>query len=165
MITTRRLIASIFAAALGATAQAATEGPVPSCPATALGQSHTLDPAQLKGKVGYIDFWASWCGPCAQSFPFMNELHREFQAQGLEIIALNLDEEAQDAQDFLKKYPASFPIASDPQGKCPQKFDVKAMPTSFLVDRQGKIRHVHMGFRDGDKAAIKQQVQALLNER
>lgn len=159
-----RLLSFILVAALSGTAHAITEGPVPSCPVPALDQSRTLDPAQLKGKVGYIDFWASWCGPCAASFPFMNELHQELKAKGLEIIAINLDEEAQDAKDFLKKYPAAFTTASDAEGKCPTQFDVKAMPTTYIVDRKGNIRHVHMGFRDSEKAEIKKQIQALLNE-
>jgi len=154
-----------FALTLSGAVHAAAEGPVPSCPLPSLDHAHTFDPAQLKGKVGYIDFWASWCGPCASSFPFMNELHKELHAHGLEIIAVNLDEEPEDAADFLKKHPAHFAVASDPEAKCPTLFDVKAMPTSFLVDRQGRIRHVHMGFRDGDKAEIKKQVHALLKER
>ncbi len=158
-------LALAIAIALSGNASASTEGPAPSCPVSALDQSRTLDISRLKGKAAYVDFWASWCGPCAASFPFMNELDKELKGQGLEIVAVNLDEEPEDAKDFLKKYPAHFTVASDPEGKCPALFDVKAMPTSFLIDRHGNIRHVHMGFRDSDKAEIRKQIHALLSER
>lgn len=157
----------MFACALAwsGTAPALTEGPAPSCPLPSADHSRSLDPAQLKGKVGYVDFWASWCGPCAASFPFMNDLHREFKAQGLEIIAVNLDETPEDADGFLQKHPADFAVGLDGDGKCPPLYNVQAMPTTYLIDRKGNIRHVHLGFRDEDKAEIRRQVKALLDER
>jgi thiol-disulfide isomerase/thioredoxin len=165
MIQIASLFALGFAVAFSGAVLAATEGPAPSCPMSTLDRSHVVDPAKLKGKAAYIDFWASWCGPCAASFPFMNELHRELKGQGLEIVAVNLDEEPEDAKEFLQKHPAEFTVAVDPEAKCPALFEVKAMPTSFLIDRRGNIRHVHLGFKDGDKAEIRQQVRALLDER
>lgn len=158
------LFACVLAAWSG-TAPAVTEGPAPSCPLPSLDHARSLDPAQLKGKVGYVDFWASWCGPCAASFPFMNELHRELKSQGLEIVAVNLDEAAEDVAGFLKKHPAEFTVAADPEGKCPPLYGVKAMPSTYLIDRRGNIRHIHLGFRDNDKAEIRTQVRALLDER
>lgn len=157
-------IACLAALLWTGTALAVPGGPAPSCPLPALDGGKVIDPAKLKGKVTYLDFWASWCGPCAQSFPFMNELHAELQKQGLEVVAVNLDEETSDAAEFLKSHPAQFTVVSDRESKCPALYDVKAMPTTYLIDRKGNIRHVHLGFRAGDKAEIKKQVQALLSE-
>jgi thiol-disulfide isomerase/thioredoxin len=165
MLKIKRSFLFSLALAFSGIAAAMTEGPAPSCPVPTLDRSRTLDPAQPHGKATYVDFWVSWCGPCAASFPFMNELHKELKAQGLEVIAVNLDEEPEAAADFLKKFPANFTVASDPEGKCPALYDVKAMPTSYIIDRHGNIRHVHLGFRDSDKAEIRKQVQALLSER
>lgn len=151
-------------AALWSGVAAAHEGPAPACPVPTLDGSKVVDPAGQKGKVTYVDFWASWCGPCAKSFPFMNQLHAELHQQGVEVVAVNLDEEPEAAVDFLKKHPAQFTVVSDREGKCPALYDVKAMPTTYLIDRNGNIRHVHLGFKDGDKAEIRQQVQALLSE-
>jgi thiol-disulfide isomerase/thioredoxin len=160
-----RTLSFACALALAGPALAVTAGqPAPSCPLPTLDGSRTLDPAQFKGKVAYVDFWASWCGPCAASFPFMNQLHNELKAQGLEILTINLDEELDDAKNFLKRFPAEFTVVSDTVGKCPTLYGVQAMPTSFIIDKQGVVRHVHMGFRDSDKAAIRQHVEALLQQ-
>jgi thiol-disulfide isomerase/thioredoxin len=146
------------------TALAAAGTPAPSCPLPTLDRSRALDPAGLKGKVVYVDFWASWCGPCAESFPFMNRLHREFEAQGLEVIGVNLDEEPEEAEAFLKRTAPEFAIVTDPEAKCPTLYEVKAMPTSYLIDKRGKIRYVHLGFRESDGDTLRREVQALLNE-
>lgn len=146
------------------TAPAVTEGPAPTCPISTLDGARVVDPAQYKGKVAYVDFWASWCGPCAQSVPFMNQLHAELHKEGLEVMAVNLDEDREAAADFLARHPAQFTVAADPEGKCPALYEVKAMPTSYLIDRHGKIRHVHLGFRDSDKAEIRAQLEKLLQE-
>lgn len=156
------LVLALTLSALGA--QAAEPKPAPPCPVPALHGTQTLDPAALPGKVVYLDFWASWCGPCAAAFPVMQRLHQEFQAQGLEILAINLDEDRQDALDFLGKVPVDFRIGLDPLGNCPGLYGVKAMPTSYLIDRKGRIREVHAGFRDSDADALRAQVQALLAE-
>jgi len=123
-------------------------------------------PLSLKrpGKVVYLDFWASWCGPCAESMPVMNRMHDELQGKGLEVIAVNLDEEREDADEFLTKRPVRFTIAGNPDGACPNAFGVAAMPSSYLIDRKGVIRHVLLGFRKGEAAAIRKKVDALLAE-
>lgn len=160
-----RTLSFACALVLAGPALAVTAGqPAPSCPLPTLDGARTLDPAQLKGKVAYVDFWASWCGPCAASFPFMNQLHKELKAQGLEILTVNLDEELDDAKDFLKRFPAEFAVVSDTAGKCPTLYGVQAMPTSFIIDKQGVVRHVHMGFREGDKPDIRKQVETLLKQ-
>jgi cytochrome c biogenesis protein CcmG, thiol:disulfide interchange protein DsbE len=117
----------------------------------------------FKGKVVYIDFWASWCGPCKQSFPFMNALQTKYKTQGLEIIAVNLDANSADASAFLTKVPANFSIAFDPKGDTPKRYKLKAMPSSYLVGRDGKVLAVHQGFKAEDQSELEKRIaQALL---
>lgn len=124
------------------------------------GQGRTLN--EFQGKVIYVDFWASWCPPCAKSFPFLNDLHHQFRDQGLEILGVNLDENLSDAQEFLDKNPAHFAIMADPDQQCAKQFDVKAMPSSYLIDRNGIIQHIHLGFHPDDAEQLKNQVIQLL---
>ena len=137
----------------------------PNCALNPLGGGSAMDLKKYQGKVVYVDFWASWCGPCAQSFPFMNKLHSELQGKGLEIIGVNLDEEPAEAKAFLAKTPAKFTVLADAGGQCPQAYGVKAMPSSYLIDRQGVVRHVHLGFKPSEAAQLRQQVEALLGGR
>jgi thiol-disulfide isomerase/thioredoxin len=135
----------------------------PNCALSPLGGGSAMDLKKYKGKVVYVDFWASWCGPCAQSFPYMNKLHSELHGKGLEIIGVNLDEELAEAQAFLAKTPAKFTVLADAGGQCPQDFGVKAMPSSYLIDRQGVVRHVHLGFKPTEAEQLRKQVEALLD--
>jgi len=126
------------------------------------GLKDTVSLAQFKGKVVYLDFWASWCGPCKQSFPFMNELQAKYGRQGLQIVAVNLDAKRADALSFLAEVPAQFTIALDAKGDSARHFDVKAMPSSLIVGRDGKVLTLHRGFRGDDRMALEQQIQAAL---
>jgi peroxiredoxin len=137
----------------------------PNCNLAKLDGTVTKDLAQYKGKVVYVDFWASWCGPCAQSFPFMNKMQGDLQAKGLEIVGVNLDEEPTEAKAFLEKTPAKFAVMADASGQCPQEFGVKAMPSSYLIDRKGVIRHVHLGFKPSEASQLREQVNSLLDEK
>lgn len=118
--------------------------------------------AALQGKLVYLDFWASWCGPCKQSFPWMNELQARFGAQGLQVIAVNVDTNADDARRFLADVPARFTVAFDTQGDTPRRYAIKGMPTSVLITPDGKVMHVHSGFRPEDRAALELQIQQAL---
>lgn len=137
----------------------------PPCELSSMEGAQPFDLGDLRGKVLYVDFWASWCLPCAKAFPFMNQLDRDFKDQGLQIVAVNLDEVREEAEHFLARHPASFVVATDPQFQCAKGFDVQAMPSSYLVDRAGLIRHVHLGFRSGDAEGIRRLVEELLTPR
>lgn len=127
-------------------------------------QAQLVSLSPHKGQVVYLDFWASWCTPCKASFPFMNSLHEELGPKGLTILAVNVDEQKAAADRFLQQVPARFLIAYDPKGVTPEQYAVKAMPTAVLIDRRGQIRHVHAGFRERDREALRAQVEALLRE-
>jgi thiol-disulfide isomerase/thioredoxin len=147
-------------------AMAVAEGGVmPPCQLSPIGESQSTDISQYKGKVLYVDFWASWCGPCAKSFPFLNEMHQQLKDQGLQIVGINLDENADDAKAFLAKYPASFDIKADVSKQCAKDFEVKAMPSSYIIDRNGKVHHVHLGFRPGEAKDLRVLVEKLLSEK
>ncbi|MCX7056901.1 MAG: TlpA disulfide reductase family protein [Proteobacteria bacterium] len=139
-------------------------GSAPNCQLEPLGASQQFDLAALRGQVVYLDFWASWCAPCRKSFPFLNELDHEYRARGLRVIAVNVDEIRADADQFLRSHPTSFSLAADLKGECPRAFGVHGMPTSYLIDPNGVVRVVHGGFRDADRAALKAQILALIDE-
>ena len=100
----------------------------------------------LRGKVVLVDFWASWCAPCRQSFPWMKDLYNRYSAKGFVIVAINLDKEKELADSFLNDFNVPFMIAFDPSGKTAEAFNVQAMPSSFLVGPTGAILYSHLGF-------------------
>ncbi len=117
-----------------------------------------------RGKVVLLDFWASWCAPCRKSFPWMSGLQKKYGDQGLTVIAVNLDMEKALAAEFLKTTPAQFRIEYDPKGDLATRLNVAAMPTSFLLDRNGRIVKQHAGFREAQLAAREQEIEKLLKE-
>jgi thiol-disulfide isomerase/thioredoxin len=126
------------------------------------GLKETVKLSELKGKVVYLDFWASWCGPCKQSFPFMNEMQAKYQAQGLEVVAVNLDRQRSDADQFLAQVPAHFAVAFDTQGDSARRFAVKGMPSTFLIGRDGKVLVAHRGFKDDDRKELEARIAQAL---
>jgi thiol-disulfide isomerase/thioredoxin len=124
--------------------------------------------SQQNGKVIYLDFWASWCGPCQQSLPLLNKMRKQLQSKygknRFEVLAVNLDEQPQDGRDFLARYPVTYPVLSDPKGATPEKYNLQGMPTAFMIDAQGRIAKVHTGFRKSDMAEIQQQLTTLIKE-
>lgn len=107
-------------------------------------------PADLKGKVVLLDFWASWCGPCKESFPAMEDLHKKYGAKGLVILAVNVDESRDAMKDFIKEHTASFTIVHDATKKLVGTANISSMPTSFLLGKDGKVAAVHKGFHGKD---------------
>jgi len=115
-----------------------------------------------KGKVIYLDFWASWCIPCRQSFPWMNKLQEKYNTDGLVVVSINLDAEQHFATKFLNEVPAEFVIIYDNKGVLAKKFKLKGMPSSYLFDRQGEMISAHSGFNDAKKHVFEQEIiQAL----
>lgn len=118
--------------------------------------------SELRGKTVYVDFWASWCAPCLKSLPLYNEMYKKYQDQGLEIVAINVDNPIEDGQDFLLDTPLDFLIPSDPDGETAELFQVIGMPTSYLISPDGTVELVHMGFRNGDMEIIEAAIEKTL---
>jgi len=120
--------------------------------------------SDYRGKVILLDFWASWCGPCRLSFPWMNDLQTRYTDDQLVIIAVNLDKDGEASRGFLKEIPANFIIAYDPEGTSAETMKVIGMPMSYLIDRKGCVRQSLIGFNDIKKAIHEAHIRALLEE-
>jgi len=125
----------------------------------------TVSLAEQRGRVVWLDFWASWCGPCRQSFPWMEAMHQRHGAQGLQVIAVNLDAKPDAARRFLAEHRASFTVAFDPAGDSARRYTVRAMPTSVLIGADGRIRTAHAGFRDEDRKPLEAALREALAAR
>jgi len=123
--------------------------------------SGTLQLKDLRGKVVYLDFWASWCDPCRKSFPWMNEMQARYADKDVVIIAVNVDKETAAARKFLAEYPAGFTVAYDPEGSTAAVYQVKGMPSSYLIDRDGNLQASHIGFREKDQPVLESKIKAL----
>ena len=116
-------------------------------------QAEALDLDAYRGKVVVLDFWASWCVPCKRSFPWLNAMHARYGKEGLVIIGVNVDKDANEAKAFLEEYPAQFRIHYDPDGKLAEEYGVRGMPSSFVIGRDGQLAAQHLGFK------VKKQVE------
>jgi thiol-disulfide isomerase/thioredoxin len=125
----------------------------------------TMQPADYKGKVLLIDFWASWCVPCKTSFPALDALYQRDKDRGLEVIAVNLDEQRHAAETFLAARPHVMSVAFDPTGESARAFMIKGMPSSVLIDRAGNIRFTHMGYSTKVFDSYQHEIHLLLSER
>lgn len=118
-----------------------------------------------RGKLVYLDFWASWCGPCKLSFPWMAGLQQRHGGAGLRVVAVNLDIRRDDAAAFLSRIPAGFTIAYDQQGGTARAYGIKGMPSSALIGRDGKLLWLHTGFNENDRAALEARIETALQQR
>ncbi|MCG8043436.1 MAG: TlpA family protein disulfide reductase [Candidatus Thiodiazotropha endolucinida] len=126
-------------------------------------QGPEFDLEQYRGRVVLLDFWASWCGPCREAFPWLNEMHRKYQGAGLEIIGINLDEVRGEAQQFLINTPVEFTIHYDPKGLLAKHYDLQGMPASYLIGRDGRLLVTHTGFFRSQAAEREAEILRALN--
>ncbi|WP_307729820.1 choice-of-anchor D domain-containing protein [Duganella sp. sic0402] len=141
-------------------AETATGNPAPAFNLN--GPDGAVKLEQYRGKLVYLDFWASWCGPCRQSFPWMNDMQARYGSQGLQIIGVNVDAKTDDARNFLGTTPARFVIAFDATGATPRAYGVKGMPSSVLIGPDGKVLYEHSGFRAADRDVLESRIKAAL---
>ena len=139
--------------------------PAPAVQLPNMSGSAVVTLESLRGKVVYVDFWASWCGPCRVSFPILEQLQNELGPAGFEVLAINLDEVEADAIQFLSDVPVSYAVVRDAEGTTPLAFGVKGMPTGYLVDRAGIVRVIHQGFRKSDGEHLRVAINELLGEQ
>jgi thiol-disulfide isomerase/thioredoxin len=127
--------------------------------------SETFDLDDYAGKVVVVDFWASWCVPCRRSFPWLNSMHAKYADDGLVVIGVNLDTERADADSFLADYPARFRIHFDNDAALAKTFGVEAMPTSYVIGRDGQIVAQHLGFKTKKQDEYEAVLAAALGEQ
>lgn len=156
----RHLVMSLVCALgmLTAPAQASESAPAFELP----GDHGSVALSRYRGQVVYLDFWASWCLPCRQSFPWMNGLQQRYGAKGLKVIAVNLDKDRDAIARFIAATQPGFTLAYDSEGAVAERYGVEVMPSSYLIDRTGNIVLRHRGFREADTAALEEQIRSLL---
>lgn len=120
--------------------------------------------SEQAGNVVMLNFWASWCGPCRKEMPLLNALHKKYEALGFTILGINVEQELKLAKSFLADTPVEFPVLFDTSNTVSQAYEVIAMPTTVLIDRNGKVRYLHKGYKEGDEAKYKKLVKKLVRE-
>jgi len=136
-----------------------------AAPLGARAETDALDLAKYRGKVVYVDFWASWCGPCKLSFPFMQKLAAHYPAGDVAVVTINLDRQRPAAEAFLRQVHASLPVVYDPKGDLAKTWKVADMPTSLVFDRKGAMRFRHQGFFPGKAAEYEAHIAQLVREK
>jgi len=153
---------AIFASLPAAAVEAGMPAPTLSMAPLEGGAPVTL--GGLKGSVVYVDFWASWCVPCRLSMPALEDLYKRNKSRGFAVVGVNKDASVADARRFLAKLPVSFTLVQDGADAAARGFDVKAMPSGYLVDRKGLVRQVHRGFTAETGATLEKEIDSLLKE-
>jgi thiol-disulfide isomerase/thioredoxin len=120
--------------------------------------------SELKGQVVMINFWATWCGPCRQEMPLLQQLYGKYEPLGFTLLGVNVEPDSAPAQAWLKNVSVSFPILFDRDNKVSAQFGVEAMPSTVLIDRDGNVRHVHRGYKPGDESTYADLVRGLVKE-
>lgn len=120
--------------------------------------------SDFKGQVVMVNFWASWCQPCRTEMPLIEDLYQRYKKIGFTVLGVNVDEDPKNGQKMLKETPVSFPVVYDSKNKFIEKYQVQAMPSTYMVDRKGNIREIHRGYKDGDEAEYEKYIRKLLRE-
>ena len=165
----RCLLRTVFTLLVGAAAASATAAPlVPASPAPDF-TLRTLDGQNLRlgeqrGRVVLVNFWATWCGPCRQEMPHLNKLYDKYRSSGFVLLGVNVDEDTRTAAGVASKLGVRFPVLPDSDKLVSKKYDLKAMPSTVLIDRDGRVRYVHRGYQNGYEDTYDKQIRELLKE-
>jgi peroxiredoxin len=119
---------------------------------------------EQRGQVVLVNFWASWCGPCRQEIPHLNRLHEKYRASGFQVLGINIDDDARVATELATRLGVKFPVLLDTDKKASRLYDMSAMPATVVIDRDGRVRYIHRGYRDGFEKTYEQQIRGLLKE-
>ena len=149
--------------ALAPTARAGVPAPAPDFALPAMDGSE-LRLSELRGQVVMINFWATWCGPCRQEMPLLQQLQVKYEPLGFTLVGINVEPESAGARTWLEKVPVTFPILFDRQNQVAERFGVQGMPSSVFVDRSGNVRYVHRGYQPGDESKYADMVRSLVKE-
>jgi peroxiredoxin len=138
-------------------------GPAPAFTLTTLeGQAGAL--SQYKGQVVMVNFWATWCGPCQQEMPLLDQMYKKYKPAGFTLIGVNVDKEAPAVKELLARKPVSFPVLLDPANQVSKAYHVDEMPSSVIIDRKGEIRYIHRGYKPGDENEYQDRIRQLIRE-
>jgi thiol-disulfide isomerase/thioredoxin len=150
---------------LPALAATTASGPAPAFKLSGRG-GKTIDLAQFKGQVVMINFWATWCVPCRQEMPLLEDIYKKYKPMGFTMLGVNVEPDTKDAEAWLGKLakPVTFPIAYDVDSKVSKLYKVETMPTTVLVDRKGNVRVLHRGYKAGDENAYLTHIRSMLKE-
>jgi peroxiredoxin len=161
----RKLVA-LAAAALVLSLPALATAPGAAAPQFTLGSRAGQDVslAQYKGQVVMLNFWASWCGPCRQEMPLLESIYKKYNKLGFTMIGVNVEPDSNAANDWLKQTPVSFPILYDKESKVSKAYDVATMPSTVIIDRTGKVRVLHRGYKPGDENEYLDSIRTLVRE-
>jgi len=161
-----RVLALGLTCTLSLAASGASIAPGAAAPAFQLhsSASRDLSLSDLRGQVVLINFWASWCGPCRQEMPVLEQLYKKYKAAGFTLLGVNVEPKSADAEGFLKATPVSFPILFDPDSKVSKLYDVAGMPSTVILDRTGKVRYIHHGYKPGEESEYMDQIRTLVRE-
>ncbi len=157
------LAALLLTAAATAGANIAVKSSAPdfTLPATS---GSNLRLAEQRGRVVMVNFWATWCAPCRVEMPHLNRLYDKYRASGFELLGVNIDDNPRTAADLATKLGLRFPVLLDTDKKVSRLYDLSAMPSTVLIDRDGRVRYVHRGYRDGYEDTYEKQIRELLKE-
>jgi peroxiredoxin len=162
----RKVIAAIAAALCVSLPALASSSPAALAPAFTLasraGQEVSL--AQYKGQVVMLNFWASWCGPCRQEMPLLESIYKKYNKMGFTLLGVNVEPDSNAANEWLKATPVSFPILYDRDSKVSKLYDVAGMPSTVIIDRSGKLRVLHRGYKPGDENEYLDSIRTLIRE-
>ncbi len=141
----------------------AAESPAPDFTLKSTG-GNNLRLSEMRGQVVLVNFWASWCGPCRQEMPLLDDLHSKYSKLGFTVLGVNVDKSQAAADKILKDIPVTFPVLYDPEGTVSQQYNVSAMPTTIIIDRNGNMRYLHKGFKPGYEDKYAANIKALIRE-
>ena len=159
-----RIVAAIAALAIAVPALAGPVGaPAPAFDLASQG-GKDVSLAQFKGQVVMLNFWASWCGPCRQEMPLLEGIYKKYNKLGFTMLGVNVEPDSNAAVDWLKQTPVSFPILFDKDSKVSKLYDVTGMPSTVIIDRAGKVRMLHHGYKPGDENEYLDSIRTLVRE-
>ncbi len=120
--------------------------------------------SQYKGQVVMVNFWATWCGPCQQEMPLLDQMYKKYKPAGFTLIGVNVDKEAPAVKELMARKPVSFPVLLDPANQVSKAYHVDEMPSSVIIDRKGEIRYIHRGYKPGDENDYQDRIRQLIRE-
>jgi peroxiredoxin len=162
-IATALLVGSSLAASAGAAD--AVGQPAPGFTLPLRGGTTPLGLEKLRGQVVMVNFWASWCGPCREEFPLLDQMYKKYKGLGFTMLGVNVEPESSNAEGFIAKTPVTFPIVFDKDSTVSKLYHVEGMPSTVLIDKNGVLRWVHRGYKAGDENEYLDHVRALLREK